>query len=139
MVTQTIAAEGDGVWKEYAGGYTDWATYKASVAKDAPKAKVEAKPATKAVEPVKAVEPAKPKGEKLSWKEQRELDDLPGKVAGLEAEQAELGKRLADASLYQTDPAAAQKASDRLAAIDDELMVMLDRWEGLEARAGNPA
>ncbi|MBT9522462.1 MAG: ABC transporter ATP-binding protein, partial [Dechloromonas sp.] len=87
----------------------------------------------------KAAEPAKPTGEKLSWKEQRELEELPGKIAGLEAEQAELGKRLADASLYQTDPAAAQKASDRLAAIDDELMVMLERWEGLEARAGNPA
>ena len=139
VVTQTIAAEGDGVWKEYAGGYTDWATYKASVAKDAPKAKAEAKPAAKAPEPVKAAEPAKPKGEKLSWKEQRELEELPGKIAGLEAEQAELGQRLADASLYQSDPAAAQKASDRLVAIDDELMVLLERWEGLEARAGNPA
>ncbi|UCV23867.1 ATP-binding cassette domain-containing protein [Ferribacterium limneticum] len=139
VVTQTIAAEGDGTWKEYAGGYTDWATYKASLAKEAPKAKAEAKPVAKTAEPVKAAEPAKPTGEKLSWKEQRELEDLPGKIAGLEAEQAELGKRLADASLYQTDPAAAQKASDRLAAIDDELMVMLERWEGLEARAGNPA
>jgi ATP-binding cassette subfamily F protein uup len=139
VVTQTIAAEGDGVWKEYAGGYTDWATYKASVAKGAPKAKVEAKPVAKAAEPVKAAEPAKAKGEKLSWKEQRELEELPGKIAGLEAEQAELSKRLEDSSIYQTDPAAAQKASDRLAAIDDELMVMLERWEGLEARAGNPA
>ncbi|MBS1130137.1 MAG: transporter related protein [Proteobacteria bacterium] len=139
VVTQTIAAEGDGVWKEYAGGYTDWATYKASVAKETPKAKAEAKPVAKAPEPVKSAEPAKPKGEKLSWKEQRELDELPGKIAGLEAEQAELGKRLEDASLYQSDPAAAQKASERLAAIDDELMVLLERWEGLESRAGNPA
>ena len=64
---------------------------------------------------------------------------LTAMLQRLEAEQAELGKRLADASLYQTDPAAAQKASDRLAAIDDELMTMLERWEGLEARAGNPA
>uniref|UniRef100_Q47HT7 ATP-binding protein Uup n=1 Tax=Dechloromonas aromatica (strain RCB) TaxID=159087 RepID=Q47HT7_DECAR len=139
VVTQTIAAEGDGVWKEYAGGYTDWATYKASVAKETPKAKAEAKPVAKAPEPVKSAEPAKPKGEKLSWKEQRELDELPGKIAGLEAEQAELGKRLEDASLYQSDPAAVQKASERLAAIDDELMVLLERWEGLESRAGNPA
>jgi len=78
------------------------------------------------------------KGEKMSWKEQRELETLPGKIAGLEAEQAELTKRLEDATLYQTDPAAAQQASDRLAAIDDELMVLLERWEALEARAGNP-
>jgi ATP-binding cassette subfamily F protein uup len=139
VVTQTIAAEGDGTWQEYAGGYTDWATYKASVAKDGPKAKAESRPVAKAAEPVKAVEQASPKGEKLSWKEQRELESLPAKIAGLEAEQAGLSQRLADASLYQTDPAAAQKASDRLAAIDDELMAMLERWEGLEARAGNPA
>ena len=137
VVTQTIAAEGDGTWHEYAGGYSDWASYKASVAKEAVKPKAEPKPAPKVAEPSRIADPVKPKGEKLSWKEQRELESLPGKIAGLEAEQAELGKRLADPSIYQTDPAAAQKASDRLAVIDDELMLLLERWEGLEARAGN--
>ena len=137
VVTQTIAAEGDGTWHEYAGGYSDWASYKASVAKEAVKPKAEPKPAPKVAEPSRIAEPVKPKGEKLSWKEQRELESLPGKIAGLEAEQAELGKRLADPTIYQTDPAAAQKASDRLAVIDDELMLLLERWEGLEARAGN--
>jgi len=131
VVTQTIAAEGDGTWKEYAGGYSDWAAYKASVVKEAVKPKGDAKPV------VKAAEPAQVKGEKMSWKEQRELETLPGKIAGLEAEQAELTKRLEDATLYQTDPAAAQQASDRLAAIDDELMILLERWEALEARTGN--
>ncbi len=131
VVTQTIAAEGDGIWKEYAGGYSDWASYKASVAKEASKPKQEAKPA------VKAAEPAKAKGEKMSWKEQRELETLPEKIAALEAEQAELGQRLADASIYQSEPDAAQKASARLAAIDDELMGLLERWEVLEARAGS--
>ena len=133
VVTQTIAAEGDGFWKEYAGGYTDWATYRASRAKDdASKAKSESRPV------VKAAEPAKAKVEKLSWKEQRELESLPEKIAGLEAEQATLTNRLADASIYQTDPSGAQKAADRLTAIDDELLILLERWEILEAR-GNPA
>ena len=86
---------------------------------------------------IKAAEPAKVKGEKMSWKEQRELETLPATIAALEAEQVELGKRLEDASIYQTDPAAAQKASERLSAIDDELMGLLERWETLEARAGN--
>ena len=131
VVTQTIAAEGDGFWKEYAGGYSDWASYKASVAKEASRPKQEAKPV------VKAAEPAKAKGEKMSWKEQRELETLPEKIAALEAEQVELGQRLADASIYQSDPGAAQKASERLAAIDDELMGLLERWEVLEARAGS--
>ena len=88
---------------------------------------------------VKAAEPTQVKGEKMSWKEQRELETLPGKIAGLEAEQAELTKRLADASIYQSDPQAAQTAAGRLAVIDDELMALLERWEALEARAGNPA
>jgi ATP-binding cassette subfamily F protein uup len=133
VVTQTIAAEGEGVWKEYAGGYSDWAAYKASLAKDAQKQKAEVKPA------VKAVEPARAKTDKLSWKEQRELEALPGNIAALEGEQAGLSQRLADPAIYQRDPQAAQKAAERLAAIDDELTALLERWEILEARAGNPA
>ena len=133
VVTQTIAAEGDGVWKEYAGGYSDWAAYKASVQKEAAKPKAETKPAARAAEPAKA------KGDKMSWKEQRELEALPGKIAALEDEQGALTRRLEDPAIYQVDPQGAQQAAERLAAIDDELMVLLERWEALEARAGNPA
>ena len=131
VVTQTIAAEGEGRWHEYAGGYSDWASYKAGVAKEAARVKSEAKPVAKATEPVK------PKGDKLSWKEQRELEALPGKIAALEDEQAALTTRLEDPSIYQTDPQAAQRAAERLAAIDDELMILLERWEALESRAGS--
>jgi ATP-binding cassette subfamily F protein uup len=133
VVTQTIAAEGDGVWKEYAGGYSDWAAYKASLAKDAAKQQTATKPA------VKAVEPAGARTDKLSWKEQRELEALPANIAALEGEQAGLSQRLADPAIYQRDPQAAQKAAERLAAIDDELTALLERWEILEARAANPA
>lgn len=131
VVTQTVAAEGEGRWHEYAGGYSDWASYKAGVAKEAARVKSEAKPVAKAPEPVK------PKGDKLSWKEQRELEALPGKIAALEDEQAALTTRLEDPSIYQTDPQAAQRAAERLAAIDDELMILLERWEALESRAGS--
>lgn len=133
VVTQTIAAEGDGLWREYAGGYSDWAAYKASLAKEASKARAEVKPVAKAAEPVKA------KGDKLSWKEQRELEALPDKIAALEGEQADLSKRLEDPAIYQADPQAAQKAAERLVLIDDELMALLERWGLLEARAGGQA
>lgn len=133
VVTQTIAAEGDGLWREYAGGYSDWAAYKASLAKEASKARAEVKPVAKAAESVKT------KGDKLSWKEQRELEALPDKIAALEGEQADLSKRLEDPAIYQADPQAAQKAAERLALIDDELMALLERWELLEARAGGQA
>jgi len=131
VVTQTIAAEGEGGWKEYAGGYSDWAGYKASLAKEAAsKAKAEARPVAKPAEAPRA------KADKLSWKEQRELEALPGKIAALEGEQAELTKLLEDPTIYQRDAPAAQKAAERLAAIDDELMQCLERWEALESRAG---
>ncbi len=131
VVTQTIAAEGEGGWKEYAGGYSDWAGYKASLAKEAAsKAKAEARPVAKPAEVPRA------KADKLSWKEQRELEALPGKIAALEGEQAELTKLLEDPTIYQRDAPAAQKAAERLAAIDDELMLCLERWEALESRAG---
>ena len=100
------------------------------MAKDAGKAKAEAKPAAKAAEPAKA------KADKLSWKEQRELEVLPEKIAALEEEQGILTGRLEDPAIYQSDPAGAQQAAERLAAIDEELMVLLERWEALEARAG---
>jgi len=130
-VTQTIAAEREGGWKEYAGGYTDWATYKASLAREAAsKAKSEARPVAKAAEAPKA------KGDKLSWKEQRELEALPGKISDLEGEQADLSRLLEDPAIYQRDAQAAQKAAERLAAIDDELMQCLERWETLESRIG---
>ncbi len=129
VVTQTLAAEGDGLWREYAGGYSDWAAYRASqLAVAAPakaeKTKTELRPSS-----------AKPKADKLSWKEQRELEALPEKIAALESEQVNLTGLLEDPALYQRDPAAAQQASERLAAIDDELMELLERWESLESRS----
>ena len=134
VVTQTIAAEGEGAWKEYAGGYSDWAAYQATRAAERAKvaeaARPEARPAAK------PVEAAKPKTDKLSWKEARELEALPGKIADLETEQAALTQKLEDPALYQSDPKGAQAAAERLSAIDDELMQLLERWESLEARAG---
>jgi len=133
VVTQTIAAEGDGIWREYAGGYSDWASYTAGLARESVRERIEDKPAAKAAEPARA------KIDKLSWKEQRELESLPARIAALEEEQAKLTGRLEDPAIYQADPQAAQKAAERLAVIDDELMALLERWELLEARAGNPA
>ena len=136
VVTQTIAAESDGTWREYAGGYSDWAAWKAD---SAAAARTAAAPAGAQTLPAKAAVIAKPRGDKLSWKEQRELEGLPERIATLEAEQGELTRRLEDPALYQRDAKAAQLASERLAAIDDELLALLERWEALESRSGNAA
>ena len=131
VVTQCIVAEGDGQWREFVGGYSDWAAYRDEAAKAAARPKEAAKPAA-----AKAALAPKAQVDKLSWKEQRELEALPGRIAELEGEQATLTARLEDPSIYQSDPAAARQCAERLAQIDDELMALLERWEALEARGG---
>jgi len=133
VVTQTIAAEGDGVWHEYAGGYSDWAAYQQKrQAAEAEVAKAQARE-EKAAAP-KEEKGAKAKPVKLSYKETKELEALPDRIAGLEAEQAGISQRLEDPGLYQRDPQEAQRLSARLAEIDEELLVLLERWEELEGK-----
>ena len=71
------------------------------------------------------------KARKLSFKEQRELDALPGVIAALEAEHKAIHEALADGSLYASDNTRAVQMSERSAKIDDELMQALERWEAL--------
>ena len=71
---------------------------------------------------------------KLSYKEQRELDALPGRIEALEAEQAALAARLADPALYAKEPQTVPALQARHADIDAELLQALERWELLGAR-----
>ena len=129
VVTQVVVAEGEGIWKEYVGGYADWE--RVSRTSQSTSAKEVSKTAVKTKE--LAAEPTS-KAKKLSFKEQRELEQLPQQIAALEAEQATLSERLADANLYAKEPAEAQKLSERFAEIDQLLMDSLERWEIIEAK-----
>jgi len=137
VVTQTIAAEGDGVWREYVGGYQDWADWQAQQRTEQEtqrraEAAATARQSAPAGKPAATAAPA-PRS-KLSYKEARELEALPGRIAELEAEQKTIAARLEDPALYTSASQDAQALSSRLAAIDDELLELLDRWETLEAR-----
>jgi hypothetical protein len=125
--------DGEGRWVENFGGYDDWQRVKA--ARDAERAA--AKSAATKIEKAErndAADKAKPtRKARLSYKDQRELDTLPVRLAALEAEQAALNARLADSTLYATNPPEAAKAAARLAAIDADLTGLLERWEALEA------
>ncbi len=142
VVTSTIVWEGDespGQWREYEGGYEDWKMQrdraqslraqaaKAAKSKDTPPA---GKPAAAEATPA----PAAVKPRKLSYKEQRELDELPGRIEALEAEQVSLATLLADADAYTRDPKGVATAQARVASIDDELLVAMERWEVLGQR-----
>ena len=128
VVTQTIASEGEGRWREYVGGYADWLRQRPSG--EAPS--VAAKPAAKVAGDA-AARASGPK--KLGFKEQRELEQLPERIGALEAEQAELHRKLADAAFYQGPAEAVRAARQRLEALDAEIDAALLRWEELETRA----
>ena len=134
VVTQTIAFEGNGEWREYAGGYSDWHRTKTA----AQKAAADDKAAGATSVRVEAKRQA-PK-EKLSYKESRELAELPGRIEQLEAEQAQLTARLADPALYLAQSSREQVVSvaqmqARIAEIERLSIVALERWESLEARS----
>nr|WP_314862417.1 ATP-binding cassette domain-containing protein [uncultured Undibacterium sp.] len=134
VVTQVIASEGEGVWKEYIGGYTDWETYKNSPAGKAVAAPAKQKtdnksPVSSMTAPPAKVE-AKPK--KLSYKEQKELDELPTLISNLEAEQKTISAKLADGDFYKdATPDAIKKLNERFAEIDELLMAALEKWEAI--------
>ncbi|OYY62148.1 MAG: ABC transporter ATP-binding protein [Burkholderiales bacterium 28-67-8] len=142
VVTSTIVWEGDespGQWREYEGGYEDWKMQRDRAqslrAQAAKAAKSKDTPAAAKLAPAEAVPaPAAVKPRKLSYKEQRELDELPKRIEALEAEQVALATLLADADAYTRDPKGVATAQARVASIDDELLVAMERWEVLGPR-----
>ena len=131
MVTQVIAFEGDGNLKEYVGGYEDWVRVKKYEAAQSAQPKAAAsssKPAAKAEAPK-----AKASG-KLSFKEQKELEEIPRSIEKLEREQEELAAALGAGDLYRDNPTHAKQLQERAAVIEAELLQLMARWEALEAK-----
>jgi ATP-binding cassette subfamily F protein uup len=128
VVTQVIVAEGDGFWREYVGGYTDWERVKAQ-APAAPK------PAAKAAAAAPAAAAPAAKKVKLSYKEQQELEKLPLLIASLEDEQSAITAQLNAPDFYKTNPADAKRMNARFEEIDQLLIDALEKWELIEARS----
>ncbi|MFM7670709.1 MAG: ATP-binding cassette domain-containing protein [Betaproteobacteria bacterium] len=168
VVTQVFVAEGEGIWREYIGGYRDWERVRApgsvveqkksttrQPARSSPSSS--SSPSSQASHPSDASQAAgdmtamastpdafgtvpqgatpmaKPK--KLSFKEQRELEQLPQLIEQLENEQNAITARLADPSLYRQAPSEAQQLNQRYAEIDTLLLQALERWEAIASRA----
>ena len=120
VVTQTIAAEGGGRWKEYAGGYSDWLrqrTHSGFYQVVEKRTSSREKPKTK-----------------LSYKETRELEALPKEIEALEAEQKALAAKTHAPEYYRQPPEALRADQKRLEEIESLLHEKLERWEALEAR-----
>ncbi|SDB98409.1 ATP-binding cassette domain-containing protein [Acinetobacter boissieri] len=121
VVTSTWVFDGKGGIEEYIGGYQDYlaqrpSTTPTAVKKESPKAeKTNTTPKTK-----------------LSYKDQRELEQLPQEIEKLEKEQTELTDKLADGSWFVKDAGAATLASQRLAEIEEQLLEKIERWDTLD-------
>ncbi|MCZ4273531.1 ATP-binding cassette domain-containing protein [Maritalea porphyrae] len=127
VVTSTIIADGDGVWTEYPGGYSDMVRMRGyGVTK--PKGGV------KTVKPKaqKTTSAAKPSAKKLSFKHKHALDTLPGEIEKLEAEIVKLQAELADPNLYAQNAEKFQKLSDQLSQIQRKLDEKEEQWLEIE-------
>jgi ATP-binding cassette subfamily F protein uup len=127
VVTSTLVLEGGGRVGEYVGGYTDWVRQRpAAPTVIAPPAKREPAPAAPARAPSKK--------RKLSFKEQSELTALPDRIDALEQDRDRLYASLADPALLR-DGGAVADARARLAALEQEIVALTERWEALETLA----
>jgi len=121
VVTSTIVFEGGGVVREYVGGYDDWMRQRASKVSE-----VKADTTTKKVT-------AKLKPNKLSYKDQRELDGLPKRIEELDAELSTVQAAIAEPGFYQQDSAVIAEANKRLESLQQEQEQTYTRWELLES------
>jgi ATP-binding cassette subfamily F protein uup len=129
VVTQTLVAEGDGRWQEYAGGYTDYLSQRAAPPSGPQKSAAGTAPGA-------AAAPGRERARvKLSYKETRELDALPGEIAALEREQQALAARMSDPEYFRQSAETLRNDHARNEAIETALMEKLERWEALEAKA----
>ncbi len=129
VVTSTLVAEGQGLWREYEGGVEDWL---AQSQRARAAAQAAAGPKAEAAKPAPAPRSDGPAlKRKLSYKEQRELEALPAQIEALEKEQAELNALMNGSELYTQGAERISQVTARAAAIDEELMHLLERWTAL--------
>ncbi len=123
VVTSSLVFESDGSsethLREYVGGYDDWLRQRPKIEVAAPP-KTATKPASSAAKP-----------RKLSWKEARELEELPSRLENMEARQIELAAQLSEPDFYRGDGSRAASVTAELAQLEGELTQAYARWEEL--------
>ncbi|WP_028578228.1 ATP-binding cassette domain-containing protein [Desulfomicrobium escambiense] len=118
-VTSCFVFEGEGRVVEYAGGYDDWLAQRP-------------RPEEPEAVQAKAVKPKAAKARKLTWKENQELDALPGRIEALESEVAALQERMNNPDFYTNDHTVVAAEAARLEVLESELDALLTRWDELE-------
>jgi ATP-binding cassette subfamily F protein uup len=126
IVTSILVSEEDGAWKEYAGGYEDWLRQKPVEAPPAP--------ASSVPRPEKRTRTGP---RRMTFKEKRELDMLPGRIEALETEKQELFETMAAPDFHTLRGEEITAMKERLEALEEDLRVTFDRWVELEEIAAD--
>ena len=121
VVTSTLVFEGDGIIKQYVGGYDDWLRQR------------EVAQPTVAT-PVVASSKGKSTSKKLSYKDQRELDQLPEHIEDLEVQVGEITELISQPDFYKSERAEIEKTEQQLADVQQQLNQSYQRWEELDAQ-----
>ncbi|MDF2867388.1 MAG: transporter ATPase [Gammaproteobacteria bacterium] len=123
VVTSTLVFEGKGKIAEYVGGYDDWLRQRP----------VQVEPLKPVQEKVKTTPQALVSARKLSFKDKRELEELPKRLEQLETEQQQLLQQIADPNFYKKSADEITKANNRLTELEQQVAALYKRWEELEA------
>jgi ABC transport system ATP-binding/permease protein len=133
-VTSTLAVATDGTVREYVGGYDDWLrTVQSEAAASPPVGRAAEKSSGKSAARAKR-QADRPR--KLTFKEERELDALPGRIAALEKEQEQLHAILAAPETYRSGGAGVAELNARREELERDLEAALIRWDELESLRG---
>jgi ATP-binding cassette subfamily F protein uup len=123
VVTSSLVFESDGVVREYVGGYSDWLRQRSTTAP----------PPAAPAKPVREKAPGNGRPAKLSYRDQRELDALPGRIEMLESEQAALQASVNAPDFYRQESTAVAAVLARLEIVGTELEGCYARWAQLES------
>jgi len=128
VVTSTVVFEDDGRIQTYVGGYSDWLRQGHKLAETDTPEMAEAKK-REAAERRKGTQK-----KKMSYKEQRELDNLPAEIEALEESITTLQARIAEPSFYSQDDALVQAKLKELSDAESAVEQKMQRWSELETR-----
>jgi ATP-binding cassette subfamily F protein uup len=117
---------------EHAGGYSDWEARGGKLVEVEQFRPVATQQATSSQQPAATADPAPTETRKLSYKDQRELDALPGKIETLEKQQEELEAAIGDPGFFQRPSSETEAALKALSDTQAELELAYERWSALE-------
>jgi len=134
VVNRTLVFEADGVVRQYAGGYSDWARQRHALATGSEK-----EPSTRESPPTEPAPKDTGQKTKLSYKLKRELEELPTHIERLEKLVHSMHDEIADPDFYRQDHEVTREKLDALQTLEAELSTAMERWDELERMSGQQA